>query len=352
MARPMPRVPPVTIAAWSLSDVIFEFYGGLAGTGPSPVRMTTGMASSAPFTTLRRLFEDRFQQLSTDAENLFAEARERVRRDYADQINQAVRRMRLAPDAEELNATLVDTAACFASSAAVFTVEGDIAAGERIRGVNEEAAEKFASLRLPLASAPALAGAVESREPAVAAAIPGEVSQEMVDLAGHGAEGRVSVFPVISREKTVALLYAWGNPQGPALETLAQVASAIRTAMDPAPAPPPEPLLQIEPAPKAKPSWDSLSPEEQQLHLRAQRSARVQVAELRLYESEAVKSGRASRDLYGALRQKIDDARGEFHRTFFTKCPSMVDYLHLELVRTLANDDPELLGKEYPGPLV
>ncbi|HVX65690.1 MAG TPA: hypothetical protein VHA11_03760, partial [Bryobacteraceae bacterium] len=276
----------------------------------------------------------------------------RVRREYADQINQAVRRMRLAPDAEELNATLADTAACFASAAAVFTLEGDTAAGARIRGVNEEAAEKFASLRLPLASAPALAGAVESREPAVAAAIPGEVSQEMVDLAGHGGEGRVSVFPIISREKAVGLLYAWGNPQGPALETLAQVASAIRTAMDPAPAPPPEPLLQIEPAPKAKPSWDSLPPEEQQLHLRAQRSARVQVAELRLYESEAVKSGRVSRDLYGALRQKIEDARGEFHRTFFTKCPSMVDYLHLELVRTLANDDPELLGKEYPGPLV
>ncbi len=309
------------------------------------------MASSAPFTTLRRLFEDRFQQLSTDAENLFAEARERVRREYADQLNQAVRRMRLAPDAEELDATLVDTAACFASGAAVFRVEGDTAAGARIRGVNEETAEKFATLRLPLASAAALAGAAESREPAIAAAIPGEVSQEMVDLVGHGAEGRVSVFPVVSREKTVALLYAWGNPQGPALETLAQVASAIRTAMEPPP-PPPEPLLQIEPAPNAKPSWDSLSPEEQQLHLRAQRSARVQVAELRLYESEAVKSGRVTRDLYGALRQKIDDARGEFRRTFFATCPSMVDYLHLELVRTLANDDPELLGKEYPGPLV
>jgi hypothetical protein len=28
-----------------------------------------------------------------------------------------------------------------------------------------------------------------------------------------------------------------------------------------------------------------------------------------------------------------------------------VDYLHLELVRTLANDEVELLGQEYPGPL-
>jgi hypothetical protein len=30
----------------------------------------------------------------------------------------------------------------------------------------------------------------------------------------------------------------------------------------------------------------------------------------------------------------------------------MVDYLHPELVRTLANDDVELLGSDYPGPLV
>jgi hypothetical protein len=306
------------------------------------------MASSASLTALRRLFEDRLLQLSTETERLFTEDRERAHREFADQLNQAVRRMRLAPDAEELDATLVDTAGCFAEGAAVFRVEGDFAAGVRMRGAADEAAERFSSLRIPLVSAAALAGAVETREPVIAAAIPNEVSQEMVDLVGHAAESRVSIFPVIVREHTAALLYAWGNPQGPVLEILAQVASSIRTAMEP----PPAPLLQIEPAPKPKRSWDSLSADEQQVHLRAQRFARVQVAEMRLYEPEAVQSGRVTRDLYGALRKRIDDVRGEFHRSFFATCPSMVDYLHLELVRTLANDDPELLGKDYPGPLV
>jgi hypothetical protein len=37
---------------------------------------------------------------------------------------------------------------------------------------------------------------------------------------------------------------------------------------------------------------------------------------------------------------------------FFTPCASMVDYLHLELARTLAYDDADLLGTTYPGPLV
>jgi hypothetical protein len=27
----------------------------------------------------------------------------------------------------------------------------------------------------------------------------------------------------------------------------------------------------------------------------------------------------------------------------------MVDYLHLELVRTLTDDNPDLLGENYPG---
>jgi hypothetical protein len=30
----------------------------------------------------------------------------------------------------------------------------------------------------------------------------------------------------------------------------------------------------------------------------------------------------------------------------------MVDYLHLEIVRSLAHDDDRLLGSSYPGPMV
>ena len=57
-------------------------------------------------------------------------------------------------------------------------------------------------------------------------------------------------------------------------------------------------------------------------------------------------------DVLDDARKPIDVARDSFHKTFFTACPSMVDYLHLELVRTLANDNPELLGCDYPGPIV
>ena len=73
---------------------------------------------------------------------------------------------------------------------------------------------------------------------------------------------------------------------------------------------------------------------------------------MRLDHTEAVQSGRARRDLYKALRLPVDEARQTFRAEFFVPCPSMVDYLHLELTRTLANDDPDLLGSDYPGPLV
>ena len=85
--------------------------------------------------------------------------------------------------------------------------------------------------------------------------------------------------------------------------------------------------------------------------LGAQRFAKVKVAEIQLYQDPAVKSGRAARDLYGHLKPQIDAARQAFQERFLTPVNGTTDYLHVELVRTLANDDATLLGPGYPGPL-
>jgi hypothetical protein len=316
------------------------------------------MASDAPSSPLRQIIDARISQLTAEVEDLFDAGRERTRRELAEQLNQAVRRLRQASGTEELAATLVDAAGGFTSGAALFRIDGDRARGERIRGVAEGAADSFPGTFIPLASAPALAGAVESREPVTAVALPSEVSVEMATLAEHPPEARVSIYPIEGRERVAALLYTWGEVQGASTELLCQVAASVWTGLEPVLAPQP-PLVQIvtpEPAPApetpAARTWDTLPPEEQRVHLRAQRFARVHVAEMRLHEGQAVQSGRSRRDLYGALRSSIDAAREKFRAGFFAPCPSMVDYLHLELVRTLAHDDPELLGQDYPGPLV
>jgi hypothetical protein len=294
------------------------------------------MASSAP-APLRQILENRVTQLLDEAERLCAEARGRAQREMADQLNQAARRVCQASAPDELAATLAAAAAQFAAAALVFRVDGDSARSEKIE--------------LPLAAAPALAGAVQTRDPVTAAAIPSEVSSALVDLLGHSPEDRVSVFPLVVRGQVPALLYCWGSVQPASVELLAQVAAAVWSALVP-----PAPLVAIAPAPAAAPepasAWDKLSPEDQRTHLRAQRFARVKIAELRLFESAGVQSGRTHHNLYDALRNPIDAAREAFRAEFFASCSTMVDYLHLELLRILANDDAELLGNDYPGPMV
>jgi hypothetical protein len=286
--------------------------------------------------------DEQITRLLNDAEGLCdaraarqaGEARARARSETADQLNQGVRRMRQAADPEEAGAALLDAAAAFATGAALFRLDGEVARGERVRCAAETAGD-FHGLEIPLALAPALAAAVESRDPVVTATTPAGVSALLANFLGHPSDGRASVFPVATRERVVALVYAWGAVEGPPIEMLAQVAGAVWSGI---PRPTPADLI--------------VSAGEQRLHLRAQRFARVQVAEMRLYHSADVQTGRARRNLYDALRKPIDAARESFRKTHFDPCPSMVDYLHLELVRTLANDDPELLGENYPGVIV
>jgi len=315
---------------------------------------------AAPTLTLRKLFEDRLAVLLDEAETLVGEARELARLECAAELNQAVRRIRQAASQEELWSTVADVAAQFSGGAALLCLGGDNARVEKVRG-----AELAGVIEVSLAAAPALAGAVASKDPVIAAAVASEVSAPLFDLLGQTSCDRVSIFPVVRRDTVVALIYAWGAVEAAAVELLAQAAGAgwiepepeLPPPPPPAPMPPPPvtepapatPLVTLQPAARA---WDNLTAAEQQVHLRAQRHARVQVSEMRLFHSDEVQAGRSRRDLYGSLRTQIDTARESFRQKFFANCPSMVDYLHLEMLRTLANDDAELLGKDYPGPLV
>jgi len=318
--------------------------------------MATAMASSP----LQALLEGRVSQLLADADQLADESRQRAVRDCTDRLNQAVRRIRQAASLADLGAALVDSSGPFAAGAVLFAIEGETALLKDVRGVEVE--ELPARFEIPLAAAPALAGAMQSRDPVTAAAVAGEVSAGVAELLGHSPDLRVSILPIVVRGCVPAVFYAWGDAQESALELLAQVAAGAWALLDvPPPPESPPPLVNIagvsaEPAPAAsagqRNSWEELTPEEQRSHLRAQRFARVRVAQMRLSQADAVQAGRDRRDLYAGLREPIDAARLEFREKFFTPCPGMVDYLHLELVRTLANDDAELLGPDYPGPMV
>jgi hypothetical protein len=237
------------------------------------------------------------------------------------------------------------------------------------------------ALEFPITEAAAFSTAIETRDPVIAMSTPAEVSDALVRLFEHKADERVYLFPLVTEGDVVSsLFYASGNVQPPPLELLSEVTGLqlhnLTAALHAPPAVLPaavgaaaaEPFVTIaeawnqpaterevnspkEEKPNARNAWWDLSREDQHLHLAAQRFARVQVAEMRLTSPDAVRSGRVAGNLYAALQPQIDSAREKFREKHITMSPSMVDYLHLELLRSLADDNPGLLGSNYPGPL-
>jgi hypothetical protein len=313
--------------------------------------------------------EERFRELANQVEEEFqralasrlAEVHDGLRREIGERLNQTARRLRQSENDGELNGALVDAASGYAGRSVLFAVDGESLKVASARGFDDEVEAALFRTEVPMASAPALANAVESLDTVVAMHTPGELSERLVGLLGEAPDNRAFLFPVISGQKTTAVLYAEASDlevNTSALELLTSLAGLALDARASGEKRRGEPLVTIsvpEQQPPAKPKappWAELPVEDQEQHLRAQRFARVQVAEMRLYKVQAVQSGRACQDLYSHLRNEIDSARQAFRLQFVAPCASMVDYLNLELVRALANDDTALLGPEYPGPLV
>jgi len=92
--------------------------------------------------------------------------------------------------------------------------------------------------------------------------------------------------------------------------------------------------------------------EEEVLHHEARRFARLLVAEIKLYNETEVEEGRRRGDLFRRLEPDIARSREMYEKRVHPLVGSSVDYLHEELVRVLAQDNPDLLGEGYPGPRV
>ncbi|MGH9661464.1 MAG: hypothetical protein ACRD96_23155 [Bryobacteraceae bacterium] len=275
----------------------------------------------------------------------------------SDELNQALRRLRQTSTTDEVSRWLLDATAPYCARRAVLSVHGADVEGVALGGVEAgHLRAMFDLLDLALPDAPALAQCAETGEPVIAAASRDQVSSQLADVFDHQDGEKAYLFPIVVRSETAAILYA-APGEAPLdvslLELLAGIAATAVEAQTPAAATPRGDLVQIAGinAARTAPDWSRLETVEQALHVKAQRFARVHVAEMRLYHAEAVERGRARQNLYGALRSEIDAARETFRRKFVQESASMADYLHMELVRTLAQDNPALMGRQYPGPL-
>jgi len=301
----------------------------------------------------RQLAESEMAQAVTEER---AKAAEDARRKLSESLNQTLRRIRQASaEHETLQLVLEDSTSC-AQRAVVVLIENNqvsIAAWRDV-ALTEEDQDNGA---IELAEAAAVQSCVETRDRLVAIASPAEVSPLLARAMSSTETDRIYLFPIAARQTVVAVLLAAGEVRPAPIELLCEAAGMKLESLDAGmisekPAPVREDLVQIAGAANAGKAekWTSLGAEEQAMHLRARRTAKVRVAQMRISESEALRRGAQVRDIYGALRNSIDTARADYRETYMS-APGMVDYLHLEIVRSLAREDERVLGHGYPGPI-
>lgn len=76
----------------------------------------------------------------------------------------------------------------------------------------------------------------------------------------------------------------------------------------------------------------------------ARRTARLLVADIRLFNEPAVTEGRQQRNLLSRLAPEIERARQAYNEQVPVGVRGRTDFFHQELIRTLAGGDAELLG--------
>ena len=286
---------------------------------------------------LERIFDERFSELAARLQAEFHKelgaqldsaipaARYQASRDASNLFNQAARRLRQCETQDDWAAALLDATQGLCACAVLFRLDGQILRGIGARGLEDEVAlQQLRDLSIPIAQAPAFADVLQSRDTVVARRTPEQLSEPVAALFAPLANDNACLFPIALQDRVVAVLCteAAESADLSGLELLAALASAALSTRHPKAAP-------LEPLIEEHPDWSSLSRQEQELHLRAQRFARVHVAEMRLYKSHAVRTARVRKELYAELKQDIDSGREVFRREFLSASPSMVDYFHL-----------------------
>jgi hypothetical protein len=278
------------------------------------------------------------------------ESAQAARAEVTNELNQCFRRLRQYHTEGEWISAILDSAASFVHQVALFTYE---AGSLRLR--SQKNLNLSETLTFSAADAAAFQNVISSKDTLVALRTPAEVG---AGLSSPDVEERAHIVPILNGPRIVAFLFAVGQGDVDlnAIELIASLASTVLERQSNASlhtqiANQFVGTTQHAPESTPLPSWANLNQDQRLLHIRAQRFARVKVAEMQLLRPDACHAGRQQGNLYVFLRPEIDKARETYRRQFMT-IPSMVDYLHIELVRNAAEGDERKLGEEYPGQLV
>lgn len=278
--------------------------------------------------------------------------------------------------AEILSALLGGTSK-FCQRSALFVVKSGNAVGWRAQGFADDDGIKSISFdpRVGLAGR-----AYVDRQCVQAAAA--EFDSRFISTFGEPLAGtNAVVLPLVLRDKVSALVYADGGSTGKidpsALECLTRAAGlwleivAARKAGTPVAAteaeertdtqkipvmaepaaPTPAPALAPETAPApaavAAAAAPSASVDDEEIHKKAKRFAKLLVDEIKLYNQQKVADGRANKDLYSRLKDDIDKSRISYEKRYGQTAAGHSDYFNEELIRILCDGDASVLGSGY-----
>jgi hypothetical protein len=312
---------------------------------------------------------------------------------------QAVSNIHAGSTQKEILRALLDAGSGYCARIALFVVKAGAASGWQSRGFSDDESVKDFSLDL---TAGPVAHTYQNR-----AATPGNIAEmgaHFVEHFGRPANEQVLVLPLALKDKVAALVYADGGDLGKldpdSLELLVVATSAwlevtsLRkqaakeessplTRVEPAAAPvhtvssfsdpfashapkhipaslpsEPEPAAEVVEVAAAHASAAAapatatdplagLSPEDADMHRKAQRFARLLVDEIKLYNQAKVAEGRRHKDLYDRLKEDIDKSRGTFQKRYGNTAAASGDYFQHELLRSLAEDDITIMGTNF-----
>ena len=270
---------------------------------------------------------------------------------------------------------LLDGSAQFIARTALFVVKAGNLASWQARGFDGDLKG------INISGSSGLAGrALQDKEPVSAAAA--EFDSEFISRQGNPFDGNATLHPLVVRDKVAAILYtdagtdpdglsdqssvrvlvrsasSWleilalrksggGVAEASAPEPVAQAAAAPAPSAPepPPPAPEPPPPAKAAPAPAADIS--GLSSEDQEVHKKAKRFAKLLVDEIKLYNQAKVTEGRQNKDLYSRLKEDIDKSRNTYEKRYGSSVAASANYFHSEVIRILGDNDASALGEDF-----
>jgi len=274
----------------------------------------------------------------------------------SDLLNAAAASIYESGSQAEILRRLLEGEARFAGRVALFVVKGSTISGWQGIGFEDNDAIKNLSVN----TGSGLVGkAIQARNPAGGS--PQEFDAGFIRAMKSPIDDHCTVLPLVVKDKVAAVIYAdagtvpGGTLDASGLQALTRFAAiwlelaALRKAGGSAT----EDVSQGQPVAAMATSAPASAPaasgsDEDELHKKARRFAKLLVEEIKLYNQPRVEEGRQHKDLYDRLKVDIEKSRSTYDKRYAESAVASSDYFTQELVRILAENDVSLMGAGFP----